>query len=220
MEFEETLPERLPADPLAIAAAWLAEAWERREQPNPNAMVIATTDAAGRPSARVVLCKDIVAGAGFVRFVSNYESRKGRELAANPRAAIVMHWDHRHRQVRIEGVVRKATAAESDAYFAGRAWASRLGAHASRQSEPIGSRDELGAALDAVAARFGRTEAPGASIPRPAHWGGYELHADAVELWTEGAGRIHDRARWTRELAADDAGGFRRGNWSSTRLQP
>jgi pyridoxamine 5'-phosphate oxidase len=220
MHFEETLPEILPSDPLAVAAAWLAEAWERREQPNPDSMVLATTDGAGRPSARVVLCKGIVAGAGFVRFVSNYESRKGQELAANPRAAIVMHWDHRHRQVRIEGVVRKATPAESDAYFAGRAWASRLGAHASRQSQPIGSRAELSAAFEAVAARYGAEESPGASVPRPAHWGGYELHADTVELWTEGAARIHDRARWTRELATDGAGGFRADAWTSTRLQP
>ena len=108
-------------------------------QPNPNAMVLATVDAQGAPSARVVLCKEILVERGGVVFYTNYESRKGRELAATGRAAIVFHWDHRHRQVRIEGTVERVPEATSDAYFASRPWQSRLGAWASRQSQPIAS---------------------------------------------------------------------------------
>ena len=217
----DVLPEPLPADPLLLAADWLADACRRKEQPNPNAMVLATVSASGQPSARVVLCKDIVANPGYVHFVSNYHSRKGRELAANPRAALVFHWDHRHRQLRIEGVMRQSSAAESDAYFAARARASQLGAHASAQSEAIASRAALIAKLDAVTRQFGDTAVPGApDIPRPAHWGGYLLWATAVELWVEGDARIHDRARWTRDLHVDAAGQPQPGTWHSTRLQP
>jgi len=117
----EMLPDPLPAEPLTLAQAWLARAWSERLQPNPNAMVLATTTPEGHPSARVVLCKDIQPTPGFIVFYTNYESRKGHELAANPRAAVVMHWDHLHRQIRIEGCVVKAPVADSDAYFASRA---------------------------------------------------------------------------------------------------
>ncbi|HXC58714.1 MAG TPA: pyridoxal 5'-phosphate synthase, partial [Steroidobacteraceae bacterium] len=123
---DESLPETLPAEPMPVVAEWLAEAQRSGQQPNPNAMVLATCDDQGRPAARVVLAKEIDAKAGTVRFVTNYDSRKGLELAANPRAALVMHWDHQHRQVRIEGVVRRAAAADSDAYFASRARSSQL----------------------------------------------------------------------------------------------
>src|ERR1700692_2338827 len=119
-EWTETLPEPLPANPLQLAADWLAQARADAAQPNPNAMVLATVDGRGQPSARVVLCKDIAAEAGFITFYTNYLSRKGRELEVNPRAAIVFHWDHRHRQVRAEGRVERLPAAASDAYFRGR----------------------------------------------------------------------------------------------------
>jgi pyridoxamine 5'-phosphate oxidase len=211
---EQSLPEPLPEEPLSLAAAWLAEAVQRREQPNPNAMILATSDATGRPSARVVLCKEIEPAGGSVRFVSNYDSRKGRELAANPRAALVFFWDQQHRQVRIEGRVEPASIAESDAYFASRPRDSQLGAHASVQSTPIASRAALSAQLDAVRARF-----PGA-VPRPAHWGVYVLWAEAVELWVEGGHRLHDRARWTRELAMSCSASPVAGPWTATRLQP
>ncbi|MEY4762175.1 MAG: hypothetical protein RLZZ200_2031 [Pseudomonadota bacterium] len=217
----DLLPEPLPTNPLPIATEWLAEAWRRRDQPNPNAMVLATTDADGQPSARVVLCKDIVADPGFVHFVSNYHSRKGRELSANPRAALVFHWDHQHRQLRIEGLMHRSSAAESDAYFAGRAWASQLGAHASAQSEPISSRAALIARLDDVTRQYGAepTEC-GPRIPRPSHWGGYLLWVTAVELWVEGDARIHDRARWTRRVEFGADGEAAVGPWQGTRLQP
>ena len=126
-----------------VAAAWLAQARADAAQPNPNAMVLATVDGRGQPSARVVLCKDIAAEAGFITFYTNYLSRKGRELEVNPRAAIVFHWDHRHRQVRAEGLVTRLSGAESDAYFSSRPWQSRLGAWASRQSEPVGRSRHL-----------------------------------------------------------------------------
>ena len=114
----ETLPEPLPVNPLQLAADWLAQARTDAAQPNPNSMVLATVDGRGQPSARVVLCKDIAAEAGFITFYTNYLSRKGRELEMNPRAAVVFHWDHRHRQVRAEGRVARLPTADSDAYYA------------------------------------------------------------------------------------------------------
>jgi pyridoxamine 5'-phosphate oxidase len=224
----ETLPDPLPANPLAVAAQWLAQAQVDAAQPNPNAMVLATVDGRGYPSARVVLCKEIDAKAAYILFYSNYLSRKGRELEANRRAAVVFHWDHRHRQVRAEGEVELLSDADNDAYFCTRAWQSRLGAWASEQSEPVKSREALSLNVAAMARRFGIPyEGPGAvepdevavDVPRPPHWGGYRLYADAVELWVEGEFRIHDRARWTRTLP-DRRGGDTGPPWSVTRLQP
>lgn len=213
---DQSLPQTLPADPLTLAAAWLAEAISRRDQPNPNAMVLATCGPAGRPSARVVLCKEIDAVAGAVRFVTNYDSRKGRELEGNASAALVFHWDHLHRQLRLEGTMQKASASDSDSYFASRPRDSQLGAHASAQSMPIDSPAALRAQLEAVRSRF----AGATAVPRPAQWGGYVMWIDAVELWVEGASRLHDRARWSRELAASCSAAPVAGPWSSTRLQP
>jgi pyridoxamine 5'-phosphate oxidase len=224
----ETLPEPLPANPLRVAAEWLAQAQRDAAQPNPNAMVLATVDDRGQPSARVVLCKEIGAEQGYITFFTNYLSRKGQELRANSRAAVVFHWDHRHRQVRAEGRVELLSDAENDAYFASRPWQSRLGAWASRQSEPVASRNELAAAVSAAAHRFeipydgpGSPEPQGIDpvVPRPPHWGGFRLNIDAVELWVEGEFRIHDRARWTRPARAS-SGGSPDSQWSVTRLQP
>ncbi|MEO6079660.1 MAG: pyridoxamine 5'-phosphate oxidase [Steroidobacteraceae bacterium] len=213
---EQSLPETLPAEPLALAAAWLAEASRCREQPNPDAMVLATCSSDGRPAARVVLCKEIDAASGAVRFVSNYNSRKGQELAANPRAALLFHWDHLHRQLRMEGVVQKAAAADSDRYFSTRRRDSQLGAHASEQSMPLGSAAALRAQLEAVRVRYPE----GNAVPRPAHWGVYVMWVDTVELWVEGVARLHDRAIWTRAFAASDSITPAFGPWSSNRLQP
>jgi pyridoxamine 5'-phosphate oxidase len=213
---DQSLPETLPAEPLTLAATWFAAAGRSGGQPNPDAMVLATCGSDGRPSARVVLCKGIDPAAGSVRFVGNYNSRKGRELAANPRAALVFHWDHLHRQVRMEGVVQKVTAAGSDRYFASRHRDSQLGAHASEQSEPVGSRAALRAQLDAVQARYPDATA----VPRPAHWGGFVMWVDAVELWVEGAARLHDRALWRREFTPSNNITPTFGAWHSTRLQP
>jgi pyridoxamine 5'-phosphate oxidase len=229
--YNDLLPDPLPAEPMALAAAWLATALAARQQPNPDAMVLATATADGRPSARIVLCKEMDAELGRVSFVTNYESRKGHEIEQNARAALVFHWDQAHRQVRIEGVVVKAPEAESDAYFATRNWQRRIGAWASAQSQPLRSRGQLDAAVRAAAERFGApqpsaanlNESPGAQIPRPPFWGGYYVWADAVELWVEGAARIHERALWTRSLTTAGTGPdsiVGAGPWSATRLQP
>src|SRR6516165_4741830 len=146
----EFLPDPLPPEPLAMAAAWLAEARALAVQPNPNAMVLATADAEGMPSARVVLCKELRPEPGILTFYTNYLSRKGRELDANPRAAAVMHWDALRRQLRVEGRITRTTAAESDAYFASRAWQSRIGAWASEQSAPLATRGDLHASVKRV----------------------------------------------------------------------
>ena len=211
----EILGNPLPAEPLMLASEWLAEAWRRRLQPNPNAMTLATSTLEGWPSARIVLCKDVVGIPGYVVFYTNFQSRKGLELAGNPRAAAVMHWDHMRRQVRIEGLVETAPAADSDAYFASRSRMSRIGAWASAQSRPVASREALLASVKEATERFGTGE-----VPRPSFWGGYRLWADAVELWVEGDARIHDRARWSRALQRAADGNMRPGPWSVTRLQP
>jgi pyridoxamine 5'-phosphate oxidase len=174
-----------------------------------------------------VLCKEIAVQQGYILFYTNYRSRKGSELAANPRAAVVFHWDHLHRQVRAEGQVELLSDAENDAYFHTRVWQKQLGAWASQQSQPVESRQALAAAVAREARRFGIPyEGPGSEepenisvqVPRPSNWGGYRLYVDAVELWVEGEYRIHDRARFTRAL------GLARTNsnapWAATRLQP
>jgi pyridoxamine 5'-phosphate oxidase len=223
----ETLADPLPANPLEIASQWLAQARLDAAQPNPNSMVLATVDGRGRPSARVVLCKDIAPQQGYILFYTNYHSRKGADLHGNPRAAVVFHWDHRHRQVRAEGQVETLTDAENDAYFRTRAWQSRLGAWASQQSQPVDSRATLAAAVAREASRFGipyggpgTSEPEGVSVdvPRPPNWGGYRLYTDAVELWVEGEFRVHDRARWTRTLP--ESRPAEGGAWLATRLQP
>jgi pyridoxamine 5'-phosphate oxidase len=223
------LPEPLPANPVQVLADWLAQARTEAAQPNPNAMVLATVDARGQPSARVVLCKDIDAAAGSITFYTNYESRKGRELADNPHAAIVFHWDHRHRQVRAEGRVERLSAAENDRYFLSRPWQSRLGAWASAQSRPVESHAALVAAVTDAARRFRVPYAgPGgeepatitAELPRPPHWGGYRLRIEAIELWVEGDYRIHDRARWTRAAPTAAPPAEPDAAWTVTRLQP
>lgn len=227
----QTLPVPLPEDPLAVAASWLTEAWALQAQPNPNAMTLATVGAGGRPSARIVLCKDIVRPDGFIRFVSNYESRKGVELAHEPRAAVVLHWDHLHRQVRIEGIVVRSPETESEEYFQTRPWQSRIGAWASAQSRPVSSRDQLIEQLRTAGRQFetppvgpdGPSEEDrslNVQIPRPPYWGGYRLWADAVELWVEGEYRIHDRARYERTLSPDGPNQFKGTSWQPTRLQP
>jgi len=225
---QEFLPEPLPQEPLAIVAAWLEEATRVQIQPNPNAMVLATADLHGQPSARVVLCKEVLPLHGYLTFYSNFESRKGTELAANPYAAVVLFWDRLRRQVRVEGPVTPASAEQSDAYFASRPWQSRIGAWASRQSSAVPSRASLVSAVERAAQRFGVPSPlksaddapdPGVPIPRPPHWGGYHLWAQAVELWVEGGARLHDRARWTRSLEPSTSG-FAAGSWSATRLQP
>ena len=225
----QTLPDPLPADPMPLASTWLRQAWDEQVQRNPNSMVLATTAADGRPSARVMLCKEIVPDPGYLVFYTNYESRKGRELRERPWAAVTFHWDSLRRQLRIEGPVVITPASESDDYFASRPWRSRLAAITSQQSMPIGSRHALLERLRDTAARFGTPdplaapeddEEPGLHLPRPPGWGGFRLWAAMAELWVEGEHRLHDRARWTRELAPSGSGHFHAQPWHCQRLQP
>ncbi|HSQ69349.1 MAG TPA: pyridoxamine 5'-phosphate oxidase [Steroidobacteraceae bacterium] len=208
------LPSNLPADPMPLFEQWFRHAREQKVQPNPDSMVVATATAQGRPSARVVLCKKLIADPGYVVFFTNYQSRKGAELDANPEAAAVLHWDDLARQVRLEGPVLRSPGEESDEYFASRALDSRIGAWASLQSQPLDSRATLLKRVAVEAARHGT------HVPRPPHWGGFRLWPRAVELWLEGPFRVHDRARWTRELDLSDPARPRPGPWQATRLYP
>lgn len=193
----------LPPDPIALVARWFAEA-QAAGLHQADAMTLATATPDGRPSARVVLLKGVEAS-GFA-FFTNYESRKGRELEANPRAALVLLWTPLQRQVRVTGVVARLSAEESDAYFATRPRGSQLGAWASHQSRPLARREQLDERWSALDARYG-----GEPIPRPPHWGGYRVEPDEIEVWQGRANRLHDRFAYARTAA---------GGWDRVRLQP
>lgn len=177
-------------NPFDQFARWFDEA-VAAALPEPNAMTLATVDAAGRPAARIVLLKGVDAR-GFV-FHTNYDSRKGRELAADPRVALLFFWVELERQVRIEGTAERASAAESDAYFAARPRASRVSAWASPQSAPIPDRAWLEAQFAATAARFA------SDVPRPPNWGGVRVVPDRFEFWQGRESRLHDRLVWSLE---------------------
>jgi pyridoxamine 5'-phosphate oxidase len=182
-----TVPE---TDPFALFRSWMAEA-ERTEPNDPNAMTLATATADGIPAARIVLLKGID-DQGFV-FYTNTQSRKGEELAANPRAALLFHWKSLRRQIRVEGSVGPVTPAEADAYFASRPRISRLGAWASDQSRTLPARADLERRLAEQEARF-----PEDHVPRPPHWSGYRLSPARFEFWQDMPYRLHDRTIFTR----------------------
>jgi len=189
------------ADPFKQFAHWF-DAALKADLPLPNAMTLATANAQGRPSARVVLLKGVDAE-GFV-FYTNYESRKARELALNPYASLVFLWTPMERQVRVEGSVEKVSDEESDEYFDSRPLGSRLGAWASPQSRPLPSRLTLASKVASIMLRYGT--AP----PRPPHWGGYRVRPEAIEFWQGRPDRLHDRLLYTKQDA----------RWSIERLAP
>ena len=178
-------------DPFPLFDDWFAQA-QASEPNDPNAMALATADAAGRPSVRMVLLKGH-GPEGFV-FYTNRDGRKADDLAANPHAALLFHWKSLRRQVRIEGPVSHASDTESDAYFASRGRDSQLGAWASDQSRPLASRETFEARFAEVEARFA-----GGDVPRPPHWGGYRVTPTSIEFWQDRAHRLHERRLFTRE---------------------
>lgn len=182
--------DELDADPLRQLQRWLDEA-VRAQLPEPTAMILATADAAGRPSLRTVLLKGVTAG-GLV-FFTNYRSRKGRELAENPRAALLAFWPELERQVEVAGDVARLSDKDSDAYFASRPRGAQLGAWASDQSSVIPSREALERRLQELDAQY-----DGRDVPRPPHWGGYRLMSDSVQFWQGRPNRLHDRFRYAR----------------------
>ncbi len=196
-------PADCDADPMVEVRRWLAAAIAA-QAPQPTAATLATVDERGRPSARIILVKDV--DDRGLTFFTNYDSRKARELAARPYAALVLFWDVLHRQVRVEGAVERVDAAASDAYFASRPRGSQLGSIASPQSSPIASRAALELLVDDVAHRY-----PDATPPRPAYWGGFRVVADVVELWQGQPSRLHDRVRYRKTAAA---------GWVKDRLAP
>ena len=198
-------------DPVELFRRWYEDAREAGE-PEPNAMTLATSDSAGRPSARIVLCKEFDAE-GFV-FFTNYASRKGRELAASPQACLLFFWPRLERQVRISGAVAQVSSEVSDRYFAERPRDARIGAWASPQSEPIAGREELEARFAQALQRFEGRDA----VERPAHWGGYRLAPAAIEFWQGRASRLHDRLLFTRRSAPAPSPAAHA--WTRTRLAP
>ena len=190
------------SDPLAQLRDWYEHA-VAAGLPEPEAMALATATPDGAPSVRFVLLKGI--DERGVEFYTNYESRKGRELAANPQAALAVLWRPLQRQVRVEGAVERLSGEESDAYFATRARLSRIGAWASHQSTEIPDREFLDARVAEFEARY-----PGDDVPRPPYWGGYVLRPRAIEFWEGRPNRLHDREQFTRGPSG----------WTSRRLSP
>ncbi len=190
-------------DPFVIAKAWLQEA-EGSELNDPNAIALSTVDADGMPNARMVLLKDIEADA-FV-FYTNYGSRKAQEVEQAGKAAFVMHWKSLRRQVRVRGIVEKEDGPQADDYYNSRSLKSRLGAWASKQSQPLDSRGTLMAEVATVTAR------EGINPKRPPFWGGFRIRPLEIEFWADGAFRLHDRFRWSRSDIREE--------WKIDRLYP
>ncbi len=190
-------------DPFVIAQSWLAEA-EASELNDPNAIALATVDSDGLPNVRMVLLKDIEPDA-FV-FYTNYGSKKGRELAASGKVAFVLHWKSLRRQIRVRGVVSREEGAAADAYYGSRSLKSRLGAWASDQSQPLSSRTHLMAEVAKV------TASHGLNPKRPPFWGGFRILPLEIEFWADGAFRLHDRFRWSRQSVDKQ--------WEVDRLNP
>jgi len=227
VQFAARLPEKLPSDPMRLAQEWIQQAESAGLRRNPNSMTVATVSAAGVPSARIVLCKQFVPDPGYLVFYTNYRSQKAQEILENPNVAIVFHWDGPGRQIRIQGKAIRSPEAESDDYFRTRDRGAQIGAWGSDQSAELESREALIAQIRERAAGLGVDLAgdavtPGGAsdIPRPPHWGGIRVWANTIELWKDGAARIHDRALWKRDLLRSTEHDYSATEWKGTRLQP
>jgi pyridoxamine 5'-phosphate oxidase len=195
-------------DPFLLARDWLAEA-EKTEPNDPNAIALATVDAAGMPNVRMVLLKEIESdgqGNGAFVFYTNYGSKKGQEIAASGTAAFVLHWKSLRRQIRVRGTTEREEGPQADAYYTSRSLKSRLGAWASDQSQPLSSREHL----MAEAAKVAVTKGPNPS--RPPFWGGIRIRPVEIEFWADGNFRLHDRFRWSRNTDEN--------RWLTQRLYP
>ena len=203
-------------DPFLIARAWLAEA-EAVEPNDANAIALATVDAEGMPDVRMVLLKDIESygdGQGAFVFYTNYDSAKGRQIAATGKAAFVMHWKSLRRQIRVRGTVTREHGEQAEAYYASRALQSRIGAWASAQSRPLASRGALMLAVARQGAKWG------ANPPRPPFWGGFRIDPVQIEFWSDGAFRLHDRFSWVKQAPSLGEGRVASAAWQVQRLSP
>ena len=194
--------DELNTDPFLLFNQWFAEA-QQSEINDPDAIALASVDADGMPSVRMVLLKEILPE-GFV-FYTNYTSRKSGELMATGKAAFAIHWKSLRRQIRVTGFVEQVPAARSDAYYQTRSRGSRIGAWASQQSKPLQNRGELEAAVRKIEETYPN------EVPRPSHWGGFLIRPAEIEFWADGDFRLHDRFRYTKDTG---------GNWASQRLYP
>ena len=223
-----SLPVPPPEDPLIIVGEWFDAAAREAHQRHPNAMTLATVDTASRPSARMILIKELSRSEGYATFYSHYQSRKGLELERNANAAGVLHWDKLGQQIRFEGPVVRSPEEESDAYFATRSTNSQLNAWVSEQSRPLDNIAELTRRARDKASDLGLAAEQddggalesGVRVPRPPFWGGYRFWFAVVELWLEGEDRFHDRLRYERALTPIGATKFATGPWTSQLLQP
>lgn len=224
------LPITPEEDPVQVVDEWLKEATQKGIQRHPNSMTLATVNTSGQPSARVVLLKDLSVNKGYGVFYTHYGSKKGIDISSNSTVSAVMHWDQLGKQVRLEGEAVRSPAKESNEYFMTRPWHSQLNAWVSEQSKSLANPIDLVRRAkdkardlklpDPTDIAFNELDLNKSRIPRPPFWGGYRLWFAAIELWTEGAGRFHNRIRYERTLSPTDASTFQASDWKSGYLQP
>ena len=211
-------------NPLLLLQSWFNEALELDLQPNPDTMVIATSNSQGLPNVRMVLCKEINTEEGYVVFYTNYNSVKSMEIKENPKCSALFHWDKLGYQIRIRGEILQSPDEENDAYFASRHLGSQVGAWASNQSNSVVDRQALDDQFRKILDRFNLTNESitrnEKKIPRPPHWGGYRLWIEEIEFWLNQKDRLHDRLHFRRALTISSEGIETEKNWTVKRLQP
>jgi len=218
------LSQSMTENPLLLLQSWLNEAIKLDLQPNPDTMVIATSNPQGIPNLRMVLCKEINTEEGYVVFYTNYNSVKSLEIKENPKCSALFHWDKLGYQIRIRGEILQSPDEENDAYFASRHLGSQVGAWASNQSNPVEDREALDDQFKKILDRFNLTSESitrnEQKIPRPPHWGGYRLWIEEIEFWLNQKDRLHDRLHFRRALAISNEGIETEKKWTVKRLQP